>query len=111
MGYDNDIDNGFGFALGDIGTWGYGQGEVWQTTLKDYSKDGLFEDLIDAEYPLLEMTIGGDLTFESLIYLIDGSRPERGEDPSDAVLEQLEAFASRFNLAMTPVWHQWNTRS
>jgi hypothetical protein len=26
-------------------------------------------------------------------------------------LEQLEAFASRFNLAMTPVWHQWNTRS
>jgi hypothetical protein len=111
MGYGNDIYDGFGFALGDLSEWGYGQGEVWTTTLKDYAEDTQFEDLIEADYPLLEVAIGGDLTIEAIIYLIDGSHPDRDENPSDAVMEQLEAFASRFNLAMTPVWHEWVTRS
>lgn len=111
MGYSTDVMHGFGFALGDRMTYGHDQGPVWITTLKDYAGDEEIENLIAAEYDKLRVELGGDLTFEGHVYVIAAEPLAPADKPNDETFAQLQAFAERFDLAMTPVWHEWTVRA
>jgi hypothetical protein len=107
MGYSTESDSGYGFDLGDILTYGYGQGAVWTSTLAEYADPEVFEDFIAKEYPKLQVKSGGDSTIEALIHVV-AKAP--GQEPDAETLAELQAFSERFNLAMTPVWHEWSVR-
>ena len=108
MDYDIERDEGYGFDLGDIYTYGYGQGPVWSTTLRDYSS--LFEDfeaLIQKDYDLLEAKLGGDSTIEGLVHLVARGA---GRNPSPEALAQLQKFAEEYSLEDEHAWMEWENR-
>ena len=107
MSYETESDRGFGFALGDILTYGYGQGPLWSTTLKDHATEKGFEALIGSDYDLLEVRFGGDSTMESVVHLV---ARDAVEAPSPEALAQLRKFADRYALEEEPAWMNWVNR-
>jgi len=107
MGYETEIDRGFGFDLGDILTYGYGQGPLWSTTLEHHATEESFKALIRSDYDLLEARFGGDSTMESVVHLV---ARDTLEAPSPEALAQLWEFADRYALEEEPSWMDWVNR-
>lgn len=111
MGYDIYNGSGYGILLGEKDVYGYGQAEVWATgTLKDFVKDMAFQKLVEKEYPLLNVELAGDSTFECIIYLTISSVTAKDSTPDAKAAAQLESFIERFQLEDAPAWHEWTSR-